>query len=141
MLPLQLKYQNKLESAYSRSYSTNIMPQNGSGSIDAGYGAGQTIIINIPTAQNLVMAPSESYLIFNMRVKNSAGAGAVFARLDKSGASGCIQRLRVYHASNLLEDLDNYGLLVAQLGVLQQSSAMNGKMSILAAFTNDKFYK
>ena len=60
MLPKQLKYGSKIESAMAQSYRSNIQPQNGTGP----YSLGQTIIINIPTANNLVLAPTESYLKF-----------------------------------------------------------------------------
>ena len=134
MLPSNLKYQNKLESAYARSYTTHIQPQNGMGD----YTDGQTIIINIPTAPNLVMASTESVLKFNLTVTNGAAANN-YARLDKCGAHGVIQRLRVYHGSQLLEDLDNYGNIVSQLTVLQKSSGCSGKDAILQGFCDDLF--
>ena len=51
MLPKNLKYQNKVESASANAYTANVAPQNGTGP----YGLGQTIIINIPTRQNLCL--------------------------------------------------------------------------------------
>jgi hypothetical protein len=60
MLPKNLKYGSKVESAMAESYRSNIAPQNGTD----GYGLGTTIIINIPTANNLVLVPTESYLKF-----------------------------------------------------------------------------
>ena len=133
MLPSNLHFQNKVESAYARSYTTHIQPQNGA----SGYQSGQTIIINIPTSPNLVMAPSESVLKFNLTVKNGADASN-YMRLDKCGGHGIVSRLRLYHGSQLLEDLDNYGNIVSQLNVLQKSSACNGKDSILQGFSNDQ---
>jgi hypothetical protein len=59
--------------------------------------------------------------------------------LDKAGAHGVIQRLRLYHGSQLLEDLDNYGNIVSQLTALQKSSGCNGKDSILQGFCSEKF--
>jgi hypothetical protein len=53
MLPKNLAYGSKVESASARSYRTNIQPQNGTGT----YNAGDTIIINIPTRNNLVYVP------------------------------------------------------------------------------------
>ena len=50
MLPKTLKYGSKIESAYARSMRSNIQPQNGTGP----YNLGDTIIINIPTRNNLV---------------------------------------------------------------------------------------
>jgi len=57
MIPKQLLFKNKIESAYARSYSSHIQAMNGDN-----YGPGQTIVINIPTSPNLVMAGSESVL-------------------------------------------------------------------------------
>jgi len=122
MLPSNLKYQNKLESSYARSYTTHIQPQNGSN----GYGPGQTIIVNIPTSPNQVMASTESIFKFNLTVENG-GTVSNYMRLDKCGAHGVIQRIRLYHGSQLLEDLDTYGNIVSQLTALQKSSACNGK--------------
>ena len=134
MLPSNLKYQNKLESAYARSYTTHIQPQNGM----SGYKKGQTIMINIPTSPNQVMASTESVLKFDLTVTNG-GTASAYARLDKCGAHGIIQRLRVIHGSNTIEDLDNYGNIVSQLTALQKSSGCNGKDSILQGFSSDKF--
>ncbi len=58
MIPKQLRYGSKVESASSRSYRTNVAPQNGTGN----YNLGDTIIINIPTRRNLVLAGAESLL-------------------------------------------------------------------------------
>jgi hypothetical protein len=133
-IPKNLLYQNNIESAYARSFTTHIQPQNGQND----YTAGQTIIINIPTSQNLVLASSESVLKFDLTVLNGANASN-YIRLDKCGAHGVIQRLRLYHGSQLIEDLDNYGNLVSQMTALQKSSGCNGKDSILQGFCNDKF--
>jgi hypothetical protein len=133
-IPSNLLYQNKLESAYARSYTTHIQPQNGSNN----YGDGQTIIINLPTSANQVMASSESVLKFDLTVLNS-GTASTYMRLDKCGGHGVIQRLRLYHGSSLIEDLDNYGNLVSQLTALQKSSGCNGKDSILTGFSSDLF--
>ena len=131
MLPKNLKYQNKVESAAASAYVTNVSPQNGTGP----YSLGQTIIINIPTRQNLCLIGSESTLKFSMQV--TPGAANV-VRLDRGGASGVIQRLRLYSGSNLLEDVDNYGLLVANLISLQKSNAsVRGKYNISNGTRND----
>ena len=132
MLPKNLAYGSKVESASARSYRTNIQPQNGTGN----YNASDTIIINIPTRNNLVFAPSESYLKFTHTV--TAGANNNYARFDSCGAHGLIQRIRVFHGSNLLSDIDNYGLLAKILFDLQApSDATYGKLNILAGTRND----
>jgi hypothetical protein len=119
MLPKNLKYQNKVESASANAYTSNIAPQNGTGP----YAGGQTIIINIPTRQNLCLIGSESTLKFTLTCTNSSGATANYIRLERGGASTVIQRLRLYSGSNLLEDVDSYGLLMSNLISLQKSNA------------------
>ena len=124
MLPKNLKYQNKVESASASAYTSNLAPQNGQTYTD-----GQTIIVNIPTRNNLCLIGSESTLKFSLAVK--PGADANFVRLDRGGANGIFQRLRLYSGSSLLEDIDNYGLLMADLISLQKSNAsVRGKYNI-----------
>lgn len=132
MLPKNLKYGSKVESAPSRSYRTNIAPQNGTGT----YNLGDTIIVNIPTRSNLVLAPAESYLKFNVNVTSSA-ANSRF-RWDSCGAHGIFQRIRIFHGSNLLQDIDNYGLLAKMLFDIQQpTDACYGKLNLLAGTRGD----
>jgi hypothetical protein len=133
MLPKTLKYGSKIESAYARSMRSNIQPQNGT----SGYNLGDTIIINIPTRNNLVLVPSESYLKFNVTVTNNANAGNAF-RWDSCGAHGIIQRIRVFHGSNLLSDIDNYGMLAKMLFDIQMpTDACYGKHSLLSGCRPD----
>jgi hypothetical protein len=143
MLPNQLKYGSKVESAMAQSYRTNIAPQNGTGP----YGLGQTIIINVPTQNNLVLATTESYLKFCFRLYNgtgvayggtAAGTAGNTVRWDSCGAHSIIQRLRVFSGSNLLEDIDNYGMLAKILFDAQVSTdACYGRMNVLAGTRND----
>jgi hypothetical protein len=133
MLPKNLAYGSKVESASARSYRTNIQPQNGTGN----YFAGETIIINIPTRNNLVYVPCESYLKFTHQVTVGAATSA-YTRFDSCGAHGLIQRIRVFHGSNLLSDIDNYGLLSKILFDLQvPTDSCYGKYNILAGTRND----
>ena len=133
MLPKNLKYGNKVESASATAYTSNIAPQNGTGS----YGPGQTIIINIPCRNNLCLIPSESVLKFSLTVTNG-GTASNLIRLDRAGASGVIERLRLYSGSNLIEDVSSYGLLVANLLSLQSpNGAVRGKMNISSGLRND----
>ena len=132
MLPKNLAYGSKVESASARSYRTNIQPQNGTGN----YNAGDTIIINIPTRNNLVFVPSESYLKFTHEV--TATAESKYTRYDSNGSHGLIQRIRVFHGSNLLSDIDNYGLLSKILFDLQvPTDSVYGKFNILAGTRSD----
>ena len=133
MLPKnKLVYGSNVESSAARSYRSNIQPQNGTGT----YNAGDTITINIPTRNNLVLVPEESVLKFTLNY--TAGAAANIIRLDSCGAHGVIDRIRVWHGSNLLEDITGYGVLAKMLFDLQVSSdATYGKHDILSGTRND----
>lgn len=134
MLPKNLKYGSKVESAGAKSYRTNIQPQTGSQ-----FNLGDTITINIPTRSNLLLVPTESYLKFEVAAITAATAGASNAfRWDSCGAHGAIQRIRVWHGSNLLEDIDNYGLLAKSFYDLQVSTDQAyGKANVLVGTRND----
>ena len=140
MLPKNLKYGSKVESAPAKSSRINIAPQNGTGP----YNLGDTIILNIPTRANTVLVPSESYLKFTVNsIKGgyTAGANASLSqsmRWDGSGAHGVIQRIRVWHGSNLLQDIDNYGLLSKMIFDLQVATpSAYGKYNMLCGTRND----
>jgi hypothetical protein len=132
MLPKQLKYGSKVESATARSYKTNVAPQNGTGT----YNPGDTIIINLPTRNNLVLCPADSTLKFTVTFTNGEAGNAL--RWDSCGAHGIIQRLRIFHGSNLLQDIDNYGMLAKMLFDIQVNTSANyGKNNILVGTRND----
>ena len=97
MLPKNLKYGSRVESAPAKSYRSNIAPQNGTGT----YGLGDTIIVNIPTRSNLCLVPSESYLKCNFVATNGATVNNDL-RWDSCGAHGIIQRIRIFHGSNIV---------------------------------------
>ena len=128
MLPKNLKYGSRVESAAAKSSRVNIATNNGTGS----YSLGDTIILNIPTRNNLVLVPNESYLKFTLS-PITAGAAATVLRWDSCGAHGVIQRIRIFHGSNLLQDIDNYNLLTKMLFDIQvPSDATMGKLNVLA---------
>jgi hypothetical protein len=133
MLPKSLKYGSKVESAYARSFRTNCAPQSGTGN----YLLGDNIILNLPTRNNLVLCPNESYLKFNIAITNTSGAANSY-RWDSCGAHGIIQRIRVWSGSNLLQDIDNYGLLAKLLFDLQVPfDSTMGKYNILTGTRSD----
>jgi len=135
MLPKTLKYGSKIESAYARSMRSNIQPQGGT----SGYNLGDTITINIPTRNNVVLVPSESYLKFTVTIANGTADNAF--RWDSCGAHGIIQRIRVFHGSNLLQDIDNYAMLTKMLFDLQMpTDATYGKYSLLCGTRADLVY-
>jgi len=133
MLPKTLKYGSKVESSYARSFRTNVAPQNGTGN----YLLGDNIIINLPTRNNLVLVPAESYLKFNLVINNTSGNANSY-RFDSCGAHGLIQRIRIFHGSNLIQDIDNYSLLAKLLFDLQVPfDSTYGKYNVLAGTRSD----
>ena len=137
MLPKTLKFGSKIESAYARSQKSNIAPQNGTGP----YLLGDTIIINIPTRSNLCLVPSESYLKFNVNIANGSTSANAY-RWDSCGAHGVIQRIRIFHGSNMLQDIDNYGMLAKMLFDLQMpTDATYGKNNLLCGTRSDLVLK
>jgi hypothetical protein len=127
-LPRNLQYVNAIQSSYARNYQSNIAPQNGLGP----YGPGETIIVNIPTSRNTVLSGGDSVLKFNLTVTNG-GVANNFIRLGASGAHGVIQRIRLWHGSTLLSDIDDYACLVAMCMAGQESGdRSHGIQTILA---------
>jgi len=104
MIPANLKYQSKVESASARRFTTQIQPQG-----STSFAMGETITINLPTRNNTVLIPSESYLKGNFNL--IATGASTSSTLESCGWHNFIQRVRVFHGSNLLEDIDNYGQL------------------------------
>jgi hypothetical protein len=130
MLPKSLKYGNKSEASMARSYTSNIQP-NGALS---GYNQKTVTTIMVPTGPNLALIAAESVLKFAV---TTLGAGD--GRLDSAGAHGFIQRCRIFHGSNLLEDTDSYGLVAKEYFDLQVSTdAAYGKYSIIAGTRSDQ---
>ena len=81
MLPIhKLVYGSNVETSAARSYRSNIQPQNGTGT----YNVGDTITINIPTRNNLVLVPEESVLKFTLNYVNGTTATNII-RLDSCG--------------------------------------------------------
>jgi len=133
MIPGNLKFQSKVESAPARRYLTQIQPQGGTGT----YNPGDTITINIPTRANTCLIPSESYLRgqFNL-IASSASTSSC---LESCGWHQFIQRVRVFHGSNLLEDIDNYGQLAKILYDYQApEDAVKGRFAITTG-TNEEY--
>jgi hypothetical protein len=133
MIPTNLKYQSKVESAPARRYLTQIQPQGGTGA----YNPGDTITINVPTRNNTALIPSESYLRGSVNIILSGAATA--ACLESCGWHQFIQRVRVFHGSNLLEDIDNYGQLAKIMYDYQApEDAVKGRFAITTG-TNEEY--
>jgi hypothetical protein len=132
MIPANLKYQSKVESAPARRYLTQIQPQGGTGV----YNPGDTITINIPTRNNTALIPSESYLRGQINLTVSGATGAT--TLESCGWHAFIQRIRVFHGSNLLEDIDNFSQLAKIFYDFQApEDAVKGRFSITSGTNAD----
>jgi hypothetical protein len=133
MIPANLKFQSKVESAPARRYLTQIQPQGGSS-----FSPNDTITINIPTRNNTALIPSESYLRGTLSLSCST-ANATAATFESAGVHGFIQRIRVFHGSNLLEDIDNYAQLAKILYDFQASDdTVKGRLAVTSA-TNPQY--
>lgn len=133
MIPSNLRYISKTESAPARRYLTQIQPQGGTGT----YNPGDTITINIPTRNNTALIPSESYLRGSVNIILTGAATS--ACLESCGWHQFIQRVRVFHGSNLLEDIDNYGQLAKIMYDYQApEDAVKGRFAITTG-TNEEY--
>ena len=132
MIPSNLKYTNKAESAPGRRFLTQIQPQGSTSFLQ-----GETITINIPTRNNTALIPSESYLRGTINIGLATAATA--ATLESCGFHNFIQRVRVFHGSNILEDIDNYGQLAKILYDYQApEDAVKGRFSVTSG-TSEEF--
>jgi hypothetical protein len=132
MIPANLKFQSKVESASARRYTTQIQPQNGTGN----YNPGDTIIVNLPTRANTALIPSESYLKGNFNLITTTASTS--SCLESCGWHQFIQRIRVFHGSNLIEDLDNYGQLAKILYDFQvPEDTVKGRFGVTSGTNED----
>ena len=133
MIPSNLRFQSKVESAPARRFLTQIQPQG-----STSFGMGETITINIPTRANTALIPSESYLkgVLNLSCSTASATAATF---ESAGVHGMIQRIRVFHGSNLLEDIDNYSQMAKILYDFQASDdTVKGRFAVTSA-TNPQY--
>jgi len=133
MLPNNLAYNNNVEASASRSFRSNIQPQTGTT-----FKKSELITFMIPTRNNLILAPSESLFKGRVTFKNNSATASNYLRFDSCGAHGLINKIQIYHGSNLLETIENYNVLAKMMFDLQVSTPQaNGKMSILAGTSTD----
>lgn len=131
MIPGNLKFQSKVESAPARRYLTQIQPQG-----STSFAQTETITINIPTRANTALIPSESYLRGNVAITVTSATTAT--TLESCGWHAFIQRVRVFHGSNLLEDIDQYQQLAKILYDYQApEDAVKGRFSVTTGTNAD----
>ena len=105
-LPDELMYNLKPSAANGRSYRASIQPQNKST-----FFGGDTCVIALPCGRrNTFIDTNQSYIKYT--IVNNDTTNSI--RLDNNG-SCVINRLDVFHASNLLESIQQYNVLYTYL--------------------------
>ena len=117
MLPSNLKYGSKRESAQARSFTSRILPEQKS----SGFAMAETISINIPCRVGQYLDTHASLLHFALKVQAHASNDTTVT-LDSSGAHATFDRLRIIHGSNVLETIDDYGLISKILHVYNSNT-------------------
>lgn len=101
-LPASLDFSPKMGGSHARTSSITIKSNSTSS-----YSAGSTIQWDIPVRPNSFLDQSQTYFALNLK---SSG----IAKLDNSVYS-CFKTLSIWHGSNLLEQIDRYGVLAGIL--------------------------
>ena len=129
-LTSDMMYGLKPSAPKSRSYRQNIAPSNASS-----FAASSTMIFDIPTGRaGTYLDTSLTYLKFSVQVTSTAAAPAnpystgVFV---ENSAYSFIQRMDIFHASNLLESCNEYGQLANYLIDNSISKADKAAMSAM----------
>jgi len=90
----------------------------------------------LPTRSNTCLIPSESYLRGTINLVVSGATTAT--TLESCGWHAFIQRVRVFHGSNLLEDIDSYSQLAKILYDFQApEDSVKGRFSITSGTNPD----
>lgn len=125
-LPSKCLYQNKINASFARNFNSVIQSQS------MNYSCGQTCVINIPTQRNQFLSGADTMLSMKLKIANLSGA-ASNAVLNRCGIGSCIQRLRIFSGSTLLQDIDSYGNLLSMLTSYQLSTEhVKGKYALMA---------
>lgn len=123
-----LDYRLKPSAPRSRSYRASILPTNKNT-----FNPTDTAIIYIPGGRrNTYLDCTQSYI--RMTLKNTDAAGAF--RLDNN-ANCVINRLDVFHGSNLLETIQTYNILSTYILDMQLSQSQKLSLSNVYGFDID----
>lgn len=122
-LPQDLNFSLRPVSASARQYLQNIPPTNGSS-----FQPSNVIRLNIPCGRpNTFYQPHQSYLKFKV-TNNHADEMTV-----DNNVNSLIQRLTIYHGSNLLEDINDYGVIAGMLFDLQVNGSEMGRTGAITS--------
>lgn len=131
-LPQKLNYNSHISASHSRQYTSEINCQNTNN-----HATSSTAIINIPNGRNLFIDGQSLSLQMDMVVTPTPGANTVVS-LDRCGAVGAIERLRIFSGSNLLQDVNGYGNLMAMLTSHQHShDNIKGRGAVLGGTSSN----
>jgi hypothetical protein len=129
VLPQSLNYQEKIVASGGRPIVSVLQPQNSTSFLP-----GEVSEINIPTGNNFVLK-SESYLKFKLNLINGATANAW--RFGSSGVHAKIQRVRLLHGANLLQDIADYAICSKIMAMMIPDQVKKGKYSMMSGFRQD----
>ncbi len=126
-LPQDLNFSLRPVSASARQYLQNLPPTNGSS-----FQPSNVIRLSIPCGRpNTFYQPHQSYLKFKV-TNNHADDMTV-----DNNVNSLIQRITIYHGSNLLEDINDYGVIASMLFDLQVNGAELGKTGSITSGGED----
>jgi len=131
VLPQSLNYVQKVVASGGRPIVSVLQPQNSTGP----FNPGEVSDINIPTGNNYVLK-SESYLKFKLNLNNGVTANNAW-RFGSSGAHSLIQRVRVWHGGNLLQDISDYAICSKIMAMMIPDEVKKGKYSMFSGFRQD----
>jgi len=118
-------YDMKASAVRSKSYRASLAPTNSSS-----FSPGQTCIMYIPCGRrNCYLNGSETYLRYT--VKNNDATSTI--AFDGSGAS-VINRIDIFHGSNLIESLQSYNLLYNYILDVQMNPSTRIGLSSMYGF-------
>ena len=123
-----LLYNMKPSSARGRSYRCSIQPTN-----KQSFNPGDTCIMYLPCGRrNTYLDPQQSYIKYT--VTNADTVNSI--NFDGCGAS-VINRLDVFHASNMLESIQQYNVLYNYLLDFQINASQRLGLSTVYGFNNN----
>jgi hypothetical protein len=127
-LTSDVRYTMKPSSVRCRSYRSSIPTNNGST-----FAATETAQINVPSRRNCFLDNSNPY--WRMTVQNTNTAHAIY--VDGTAAS-FISRIDIFHGSNVLESIQDYGLLFSYLTDFQLNTSQRAGLESTYGTTSNR---
>ncbi len=121
----------------SRSYRLSVAPLN-----QSTFSANQQLVFELPTGRKSTwLDQSQTYLKFSVKCKTDAAAAQTAQRgvNIENTAYSFFQRLDVYHSSNLLEQISEYGQLANMLLDVQLSASEKAGLSAMIGSNSNTY--